>query len=198
MIPSWRLAELWRRIDRGAVAVTAATGVLLLGCCGFVAWGSKPERVSRFEPAPDCVIEVWAEPSFHYEPPGYVSVEVRDGGRTAVPRTKFLPVGPERVPRAFTAFASADGRVVGLRQGNAVRFLLDRPSGRYWPPAGWSSPAPAAGLAAGLLAPFWVKNPRWRCHDPSTGDPLPVAGPNAAAGGGEPGAAPIAAGGGGP
>ena len=186
---------MWRRVDRGAVAVTAATGVLLLGCCGFVAWGSRPELVSRFEPAPDCVIEVWAEPSLHYEPPGYASVEVRDGGRTAVPRTKFLPVGPERVPRAFTAFASADGRVAGLRQGNAVRFLLDRPAGRFWPPAGWASPAPAAGLAAGLLAPFRAKRPDWRCVNPSTGSPLPVGPPGA--GGTGTGAAPIAAGAGG-
>ena len=104
----------------------------------YAKWHSGPERIATIALSDDCTAMVYAEGPFLYEPPGYLSIEVNDRGRTIVPRYQFMGEGSEPALRLrFTVARSSDGLIAALKHGSDVVFMVDLGTGRYWPPEDW-------------------------------------------------------------
>ncbi len=136
--------------------ISAVIAVVLVGsfllCCSGILFYSQPEEISQLPLSDSCTAIIFAEGSFHYEPPGYLSIEVLDNGNVVVPRYKFVGIGPERVPEPpFTAITSDDGTVAALIQNKDVQFMIDFESGEYWPPSDWNVAQFAPDLADRLF-----------------------------------------------
>jgi hypothetical protein len=80
------------------------------------------------------VLSIYAEPEFHYEPPGFLYCEVTRGDRIELPRRRFMSVGPERVPRGRLAVLTGGGHeIVAITLDGDVAFLYDLRSRAAWP-----------------------------------------------------------------
>lgn len=136
------------------VANVLVFGSILL-CCSGIVFYSRPEEVAELHLSGSYRARIFAEGSFHYEPPGYLSIEVFDNGNVVVPRYKFVGIGPERVPTCpFAVLTSKDGSVAALVQNNDVQFMVDLVTGECWPPPNWNVAEFAPGLADRLFAGF--------------------------------------------
>jgi hypothetical protein len=92
------------------------------------------ELVARLNIGNRRVASIYAEPAFHYEPPGFIFCEILDQDALILSRRRFLSIGPERVPKGrFVALTSPDGELVAITIGRDVVFLYDFRSQRAWP-----------------------------------------------------------------
>lgn len=135
-----------------AVFVALIFGSVLL-CCSGVIFYSQPEEISKLQLSRSLTAKIFAECPFHYEPPGYLSIEVLDDGKVVVPRYRFVGIGPERVPETpFTVITSEDGSVAALIQDDDIQFMIDLASRECWPPPNWNVVQFAPDLADRLFA----------------------------------------------
>lgn len=114
-------------------------GLLLMAAClvGLRMVGG-PERVAEIALDANATAIIWAEGEMLYEPPGYLTIEVRRGdGGPAVPPYPFQPIGPKRVPGVPFELIGPTDNVAGLRQGNEIAFLIDLQTAEHWPPRNW-------------------------------------------------------------
>ena len=137
--------------------------LLILILCSGALYYSRPEKIASIRLAETHVASVFAEGPFHYEPPGYLSIEIRDQTRKVVPRYSFVGIGTERVPNVpFGVAESDDGSIIALTQSNDIVFMFNLESEECCPPPGWSIVDFAPHLAERLLASF-ASRPELTC-----------------------------------
>ena len=117
------------------------------GLVSLVAWGVGwfllhlgHETIATFAVDDRTTLRITAEGAAHYEPPGYLSFEVRRGGRVLIPERSFLGVGPERVPHGRFALLTCPGSSVvavthnGTYTGlKTIYVLCDLKTREVWP-----------------------------------------------------------------
>ena len=108
-------------------------GFLILARVGFGFLFGRPELLTTFTTGP-YTINVYAEPEFTYESPGYIYFELQRWGRTRIPQRRFMAIGSERKPRQdFALIMTADEETVALVLNNEVQMIHEFSSGYTWP-----------------------------------------------------------------
>ena len=134
-----------------------------LSCGGCWMLFGRSERLATFAVGP-YTIDVFAEPEFHYEPPGYVYFELQKWGETLIPRRRFMGVGPERKPaRKFTLIKTADEEIVALVLDNEIQMIHEFSTGFTWPGPYTNVTEPQWQAAELLLQRLQTENPVIRC-----------------------------------
>jgi hypothetical protein len=116
--------------------VSAGAAILLCAslCGGCFHWLARDEQLARFALPHNRAIAIFADPEFHYEPPGFLYFEVTEGPDVRVPRRRFQPIGPERKPSGVYEIAvTADGDVAAVLHREDVVILYEFSTGRVWP-----------------------------------------------------------------
>jgi hypothetical protein len=79
-------------------------------------------------------INVYAEGSFHYEPPGYLYFELKEWGQTLIPERRFMGVNGERKPsQQFRLVMTPDEEIIAIVLGNDIQMIHEFSSGYTWP-----------------------------------------------------------------
>lgn len=111
----------------------------IIAVCSGVAWNMSAEEVTSISMGDGLTATIYAEGQVHYEPPGFLSIEVHQHGRELVPRFKYIGIGAERVPNEkYVSWRCESTDVAALAHGTDVQFMLDLRDGRTWPPARWT------------------------------------------------------------
>jgi len=118
-----------RSVIPSAIATCA---LFFLCCCGGMLF-DRDELLDTFSVGPH-TINIYAEPNFFYEPPGYIDFELEQWGQTRVSKRRFMGIGPARKPQqSFTLITSDDDEVVALLLNNDVQMIHEFSSGFTWP-----------------------------------------------------------------
>jgi hypothetical protein len=124
----------------------------------------RDELLATFSIGPHYTLNVYAEPEFHYEPPGYISFELKQWGQTRIPQRRFMGIGSERKPRQnFTMITSDDDEVVALLLNNEVQMIHEFSSGFTWPGPYTNVTESQWEMAELLLQKLRATNPGIRC-----------------------------------
>lgn len=149
-----------RKTVRNLVLVVAASALFF----GGIAAITKDEELGRFVVTGQRTVTIFAEPEFHYEPPGYVYCRVTDGHKILIPRRRFRSVGPERVPYGkFSVVTDRAGNLFAITLDNNVEFLHDVRARRTWPGQHAETDQPAAAFAREALEHLASEGAMLRC-----------------------------------
>ncbi|WP_417392077.1 hypothetical protein [Gimesia sp.] len=126
--------------DRNA-SIFARTTILvfLIGIgaiwAGLYFLDSKPaEGDFHFDLGKGRSLDIYCEGEFFYEPPGYVSYEITENGKTLVPERHFCGIGPQRVPSGrLEVLSTRDGETIAFRRNFNVMIMHDFKTNRSWP-----------------------------------------------------------------
>ncbi len=111
-------------------AAVLGTGALVL-TMGFL---MRHEKLAVLRVDDRRVVTIYAEGEFFYEPPGYISCEIRSDGRVVVPERCFMGVGSERIPSGqFSTISGDEGTLLAIALDGDVCFLYDFANGLSWP-----------------------------------------------------------------
>jgi hypothetical protein len=151
-----------------ALRSTALGAILVFGFLAFSCGGcwmliDRSERLATFTVGP-YTINVFAEPEFHYEPPGYIYFELQQWGQTRIPQRRFTGIGSERKPaHEFTLIKTADEQIVALVLRNDIQMIHEFSSGFTWPGPYTNVTEPQWQTAELLLQRIRVDNPGVSC-----------------------------------
>lgn len=109
--------------------------LIVLSCGGFLAMWGRDELLAEFTTVhKNYAIRVYAEPAFHYEPPGYLYFELANWGEIQIPRRRFMGIGSERTPGSqFRLLETPDNEVIALVLDSEVQMIHEFSSGYTWP-----------------------------------------------------------------
>jgi hypothetical protein len=115
---------------RGLIAGIVIVAILCAWFRSLIAY----ELITQLPVGNRRVVSIYAEPAFHYEPPGFIFCEIVQGDQPILARRRFMSIGPERVPTArFSAVTTVDGELMAITIGPNVVFLYDFHSQQAWP-----------------------------------------------------------------
>lgn len=138
--------------------------VLIVLCCAGFVLNMGPEQIARLNLSSNLQANVYAEGSAHFEPPGYLSVEVVDDSSIKVPRYSFFAVGSQRVPsEPLTSRTTSDLRYAGITKYDDAIFMIDLQTYEYWPPRNWSYDDFSPEIASRMLAELRKEFPLTTC-----------------------------------
>jgi hypothetical protein len=110
-------------------------------------------------------LSIYAEPKFHYEPPGFLFCEITRWDRIQLPRRRFMSIGPERVPRGHLAVLTrGDHEIVAITLDGDVAFMYDVRSGAVWPGPYAETDQQNYAFAKEALRRLHVDHPGLPCH----------------------------------
>lgn len=156
----FRRADYVRTFTR---RMTFIFGAFALSCGGCWLLFGQSERLATFAVGP-YTINVFAEPEFHYEPPGYIYFELQQWGQTRIPERRFMRVGPERKPaHDFRLIKTADDEIVALVLNNEIQMIHEFSSGFTWPGPYTNVTEPQWQIAELLLQRLRADNPGVSC-----------------------------------
>jgi len=146
-----------------ALSTILVFGFITLPCGGCWMLFGRSERLATFTTGP-YTINVYAEPEFHYEPPGYIYFELLQWGQIRIPERRFMGIGPERKPRqAFALIKTTDDEIVALTLNNDIQMIHEFSSGFTWPGPYTNVTEPQWRMAELLLQRLRADNPGVSC-----------------------------------
>jgi hypothetical protein len=149
-----------RSVALGTILVSC---LLMLSCGGCWMVFGRSERLATFAIG-SYTINVFAEPEFHYEPPGFLYFELRQWGHTRIAQRRFMGVGPERKPaQEFTLITTIDEEIVALVLNNDIQMIHEFSSGFTWPGPYTNVTEPQWQIAELMLQRLRANNPGVSC-----------------------------------
>lgn len=156
-----------QKVSFGTLVIGLITcfGLAVL-CSGCLLLLNQGDVLQQWKLPTGKVLTVYAEPAFHYEPPGYLTFDVRQDGRLTIPERRFMPIGIERVPTVpFQLVVKDNGNVIALVHGRDVKMMHEFSTNSTFPGRYAVVDEENVKLAERLLAIIVVNEEGWSCSE---------------------------------